>query len=352
LEGRSLIEELRPFGVRFAWAALYLNAVIFAGALGFRVIERWTWFDSFYMSATTVSSVGFMEVHPLSNDGRVLAMVLIGFGMTGLGIWWGLITALIVELDLGGWLRSRRIMQKVSRMKNHFIVCGGGRMGRIVMAEMRRSRRPFLLIENRPERVALNANESPDLAILEADATLEHTLQSAGIERAAGIAACLADDADNLLLCLTARGLRRDLTIVSRAYNEESLDKLRRAGADHVISPNITGGARMASMLLRPSVVSFLDAAIAGADDVTLHLEEAQIAPSSTLAGTTLLEAKIPQRTGLIVLAIRKGGMTGKAFYNPGPETKLDAGDVLIVLGRVEQIDGLRRYAREASDHS
>jgi voltage-gated potassium channel len=236
-------------------------------------------------------------------------------------------------------------------MKNHFIVCGGGRMGRVVMEEMRRSGKPFLLIENQSERIALNTHDHPDLSIIDADATLEHTLETAGIQKAAGLAACLADDADNLLLCLTARGVRRDITIVSRAYNEESLDKLRRAGADHVISPNITGGARMASMLLRPSVVSFLDAAMAGADDVTLHLEEAPVASDSHLAGTTLLEARIPQRTGLIVLAVRKGGMTGKSFYNPGPETKLDAGDILIVLGRLEQIDGLRRYANEPGAH-
>jgi voltage-gated potassium channel len=340
----SLREELRPFGRRFAWAGVYFSVVIALGTLAFRLVERWSWFDAFYMSVTTVSSVGFMEVHPLSDAGRSLAMILIGFGMTGLGIWWGLTTALIVELDLGGWLRRRRTMENVSRMNNHYIVCGGGRMGRVVMDEMRRSGRRFVLLENRPERAAHFLHEHPDLSLIEADATLEATLEAAGIQRAAGLAACLANDADNLLLCLTAQGLRADLTIVARAYNEESLDKLRRAGADHVISPNITSGVRMASMLLRPSVVSFLDAALTGPDDVTLHLEEAQIEPGSELAGSTLLQARLPQRTGLIVLALRKGGKIGKAIYNPGPDTGLAVGDVLIVLGRIEQIESLRGY--------
>ena len=132
---------------------------------------------------------------------------------------------------------------------------------------------------------------------------------------------------------------------MSRAYNEESFIKLRRAGADHVISPNITGGARMASMLLRPSVVSFLDAAMTGPDDVTLHLEEAEVAEGSGLAGKTLVEAKIPQQTGLIVLAVRTGGLSGQARYNPGPDTRLEPGDVVIALGRLDQVDVLRRLA-------
>lgn len=340
----SLREELAPFKRRFAWAAVYFACATAIGTLGFKLLESWSWFDSLYMAVTTISSVGFMEVHPLSDPGRFFSMGLIVLGVTGLGVWWGLTTALIVELDLAGVLRRRRIMSKVADLKNHFIVCGGGRMGRVVMGEMRSSARPFVLVENATDRVATFLHEDPELGLIEGDATSEHTLQAAGIERAAGIAACLTTDADNLMLCLTARGLKEDLTIVSRAYHEETLDKLRRAGADHVISPNITSGARMASMLIRPSVVSFLDAAVSGPDDVTLHLEEAKIAAGSALAGSTLAAAKIPQSTGLIVLAIRKGGTSGVSLYNPGPQTKLDEHDVIIVLGRLEQIERLREY--------
>lgn len=341
----SLKEELRPFGRRFAGAFLYFVVFTALGTVVFRRLEGWTWLDSLYMSVTTLSSVGYMEVHPLSSEGRIFAMLLIGAGVTGLGIWWGLTTALIVELDLGGWLRRRRSMDKISKLSKHHIVCGGGRMGRIVVSEMRRSGRPLIVIDNNAERVAMVVEQYPDVPVIEGDATLEHTLEDAGIHRASGLAACLAEDADNLLVCLTARGLRNDIPIVSRAYNEESFIKLRRAGADHVISPNITGGARMASMLLRPSVVSFLDAAMTGPDDVTLHLEEAEVAEGSGLAGKTLVEAKIPQQTGLIVLAVRTGGLSGQARYNPGPDTHLQPGDIVIALGRLDQVDVLRRLA-------
>ena len=176
------------------------------------------------------------------------------------------------------------------------------------------------------------------------DATKEHTLTLAGVEKASGLSACLAEDGDNLLLCLTARGMCPHLTIVARAAFQESLDKLRRAGADHVMSPIVTGGLRIASMLLRPSVLSYLDVATTGADEMALRLEETSIPTSSSLVGHSLAEAKIPQRTGLIVMALHRGGLAGPATHNPGPETVLQSEDVLIVLGRQDQIQKLREY--------
>jgi voltage-gated potassium channel len=273
-------------------------------------------------------------------------MVLILLGISGLGIWWGLITALILELDLGGLLRRRRVMKKVSEMTNHFIVCGGGRMGKIVVEEMNRSGQDFVLVESEDARLSDLFRQYPDIHTIEGDATKEQTLMSAGIDRAAGLAACLPKDADNILLCLTARGLCPTLTIVARAVDEETIDKLTRAGADHAISPNITGGVRVASMLLRPSVVNFLDVATTGVGDMTLRLEESEITSNSPLVGVSLAQAGIPQRTGLIVLALRRGVKAGPARYNPGPETRLEAGDVMIVLGRQEQVQQLRDYVK------
>jgi voltage-gated potassium channel len=238
------------------------------------------------------------------------------------------------------------MMREISQMSNHFIVCGGGRMGRVVIEEMVRSSRPFVLIESGPNRVAELLKDYPDISIVDGDATKEHTLTTAGIEKASGLAACLTDDADNLLLCLTARGLCPNLTIVARAVDEETLDKLSRAGADHAISPNITGGVRMASMLLRPSVVSFLDVATTGIGDMTLRLEEAEIPPGTPFVGASLADARIRERTGLVVLALKRAGKGSSIQYNPGPETKLEKDDVMIVLGREEQILRLRRYVR------
>ena len=177
----SLRQALRPFAFRFAWAAAYLLVVIAVGAVGYTLIEGWGWFDALYMSATTVTSVGFMEVRPLSPAGRTFTMALILLGITGLGIWWGLITSLIVELDLLGLLRSRRTMHALNQLADHFIVCGCGRMGRVVVSEMVAARVPFVVIDSNPQRVAMLCERFPDVLTLEDDATKEETLRAAGI---------------------------------------------------------------------------------------------------------------------------------------------------------------------------
>lgn len=340
----TLGEALRPFGRRFALAGAYFLVVFAVGTVGYKLVEDWGWLEALYMAVTTVSSVGFMEVRPLSAGGRTFTMVLIALGVTGLGIWWALTTALIVELDLGGVLRRRKIMRTIEALDNHFIVCGVGRMGRVVVAEMVQAGHDFVVVENNPDRIVLLRDSYPEALIIEGDATLEQTLNNARVDKALGLAACLAEDADNLFVCLTARALNARLTTVARAYNEESVEKLRRAGADHVVSPNFTGGIRMAFSLLRPHVVNFLDCVITEAG-IELRLEQATLPRGSHLVGLTLADAKIPQRTGLVVLALRREGQTGPPLYNPGPETRLQAGDVMIVLGRSEQVQQLRDYA-------
>jgi len=337
-----LRRALRPFAPRFAWASVYFVVVFALGTAGYMFIEHWPWFEAFYMAVTTTTSVGFMEVRPLTVPGRSFTMVLVVLGVTGLGIWWGLITALIVELDLLGLLRRRRVMNAIAHLHDHFILCGLGRMGRVVAEEMMRSEVPFVVIERDPARVDDLREEHPNLLAILEDATREASLEEAGIARARGLAACLHDDADNLLVCLTARGMRRDLTIVARADDEETIGKLRRAGASHSISPNVTGGVRMAATLIRPTVVSFLD--VTGGRDLALRMEEAEIPAGSQLVGRTLAEAQIPQQTGLMVIALRRRGEVETINYNPGPDTRLDAGDIMLVLGRQEQVVGLRNY--------
>ncbi len=340
----TLGEALRPFGQRFALAGAYFLAVFALGTVGYKLVEGWGWLEALYMSVTTITSVGFMEVRPLSPTGRTFTMALIALGVTGLGIWWALTTALIVELDLGGVLRRRKIMRTIEALDNHFIVCGVGRMGRVVVAEMVAAGHAFVVVENNRDQIATLHDSHPEALVIEGDATREQTLRNARVENALGLAACLAEDADNLLVCITARTLNPGLNTVARAYNEESVEKLRRAGADHIVSPNITGGIRMAFSLLRPHVVNFLDCVITEAG-IELRLEQATIPSESHLVGRSLAEAQIPQRTGLVVLALRGEGQSGPPLYNPGPETRLHAGDVMIVLGRSEQVQQLRDYA-------
>jgi len=343
----SFAETLRPFGSRFAGAAAYFVVVFAIATVGYRSIEGWTWFESFYMAVTTVTSVGFMEVHELSNTGRGFTTFVILLGVTGLGIWWALITALIVELDLGGALRRRRKMKSIESLKDHYIICGAGRVGRIVLREMLHADRELLVIERDVGRAQRLEDDYPDVLILCADATKERILTEARIQVASGLAACLAHDAENLLVCLTARDLSPDISTVARAYDEESMAKLRRAGADHVISPTITGGIRMASSFLRPKVLSFLDSAIVG-PDMDLRLEEAMIPDGSPLSGRSLRDAGIPQHTGLVVIALQKGSEGKRQVCNPGPETILDDGDVMIVLGHPDQLRRLNDYLRGA----
>lgn len=342
---RLLGETLRPFAGRFALAGVYFAVLLLFATVGYRFIEDWSWFDAFYMSVTTVSSVGYSEVHPLSSPGRTFTTFVIALGVTGLGIWWALTTALIVELDLGGALRRRRKMKNLENLKGHFIVCGAGRVGRMVVEEMKRAGTSMAVIESDPGRAASLEEADPELLVLCADATKERVLTQARVEHARGLAACLADDADNLLVCLTVRDLNPQLATVARAYDEESMDKLRRGGADHVIAPTLTGGIRMASTLLRPHVVSFLDTAVLG-PDVDLRLEEAEIPESSPLAGRTLAEVEIPKRTGMIVIALQRGGDRRDQVYNPGPDVRLSAGDVMIVMGAEKQLDSLDAYAK------
>jgi len=337
----SILTALRISAPRFGWAAVYFAVVLTVGTLGFQRVEGSPVFESLYMAVTTVTSVGYMEVRPLSPAGRIFAMVLIGLGVTGLGIWWGLITALIVELDLKELLRERRTMREIGKLKDHFIVCGIGNMGKIVAEEMAQSHIPYLVVEKNEGRIRELREVDPTVLVIEGDATKEHTLRDARIEKARGVAVCLTADADNLFVSLTARGLNADLTIVARAQDEEALQKLKRAGADHTISPNMTGGVRMASMLIRPSVVSFLDVATTSAG-FSLRLEETAVREGSPLTGHTLAEARIPQETGLVVLALQRSAED--FLFNPGPETRLEAGDVLVTLGRPEQITGLRAY--------
>ena len=203
----------------------------------------------------------------------------------------------------------------------------------------------YVIIERSPKRIEQGREYLPDAHILEGDATHDQVLLAAGLLNAKGLITCLSADADNLYVCLSARDLAAKVTIVARAYEEESMDKLYRAGADQVVSPNVSSAIRMASVLLRPSVVSFVDIATRS-PDLELRMEQTHVTEGSAIAGLTLGEARIPQETGLIVIAIGKHLDSGLYFvFNPSATTRLDAGDDVIVLGDEGQIERLKAYA-------
>ncbi len=338
-------EPVNVFARRVAFSLLFLGFLAVLGTVGYRLIEGWAWSDAIYMTVITLTAVGYEEVRPLSQAGRTFTMILLGGGITWMGIWFAIITSLIVGLDLTHVFRRRRQMKRIAALKEHVIVCGTGRTGRQVIHELDGLAAPWVAVERDPTRVEALMAVHPDGLIVEGDATHDDTLMGAGLHRARGLVSCLSADTDNLFVCLSARDLNPELTIVARAYEEETVDKLYRAGATHVVSPNVSGALRMASVLLRPSVVSFLDIATRSSE-LALRMEQAEIPARSRLAGQTLAQGRIPQETGLIVLALRKGGEEhdGRFVFNPVADTRMDPGDELIVLGTAEQIETLRVY--------
>lgn len=303
----------------------------------------WSLSDAFYMTVITLSAVGYQEVRPLTDAGRVLVSFLLVGGITGMGLWFALITAALVEIDLPHVFRIRRTMQKISQLSDHVVVCGAGRTGRQVVRELAAQEVPYVVIEWDAEQAERVREIDPDVLVLDEDATRDDTLEQAGIPSARALVAALSQDTDNVFVCLSARDMNPDLNVVARALDEDAADKLLRAGADQCVSPNVIGGSRMASMLLRPQVIDFLDV-VTGVGEVPLRLEEVQVPDGSSLADHSLAEASIRQKTGLIVIAISHRGVRdgGKLIYNPGPDERIRPGDALVVLGREEQVDGLR----------
>ncbi len=330
---------------RTLFVVLLVGVLTVIGTMAFLQFPGWTLSDALYMTIITLSAVGYEEVRPLSDHGRLIAALLLAGGITSMGLWFALITSAIVEMDLTNVIRLRKTRRKMMQLKDHIILCGAGRMGLQVMRELIHADVPYVVIEQDPDRAEQIRSMRDDILVVEADATRDETLDEAHIWTARGLIAALPDDVANLFVCLSAKGLRPDLEVVARASEEEGIGKLRKAGADHVISPTVTGGSRMASILLRPQVVSFLDV-VTGDEELKLRLEEFCVPAESRFVGQSLAEAQIPTKTGLIVIAIRHAGEGGAFIYNPGPDEQLRAGDVLIVLGGPEQIDSLQEASR------
>ena len=339
---------MRRYSIRFLGTALFFTSILLVGTFGYVWIERWSWGDAADMTVITLTAVGYDEIHPLSTQGRAFTSLILFGGITGLGLWFAFLTSFIVELDLANTFRRRKTLKQVKKMKNHVIVCGAGRTGSQVVEELLMAGESFVVIERDPEKTKQLQELLPDVTVIEGDATVDHFLEEAGIQRARGLIACLSADTDNLFVCLSARDQKRDLEIVARAYEEETVPKLYRAGANHVVSPNASGAIRMASFMLRPVVVSFLDVATRS-QDLTLRMEQETVSESSPLAGKPLSDIKLPQYTGLIVIGIRKKNPPEAEeeyayVFNPQAETRLDPGDIMIVLGKPEQIDKLRKF--------
>ncbi len=301
--------------------------LICVGTLGYHLIEGWSLCEAFYMTIITLSTVGFGEIHPLSEFGRLFTIILI-LGGVGVAIYvFSMVTETVVSGQLQELLGRRRLEHKIAALKGHYLICGYGRIGRhicrIIAKEV-----PFVVIENDPE--IIKEIEKAGFIYIEGDATHEDILKRAGIERAKGLVGVLPSDADNVYVTLTARSLNPKLFIIVRADEERVVRKLERAGADKVISPYLIGARRMALTILRPAVTDFLELATPETS-LELQLEEVVVKAHSELVGKKLIESGIRQFSGAIILAVRK--VTGEMIFNPPPGYILGEDDTLVALG-------------------
>jgi voltage-gated potassium channel len=327
--------ELRQ---RFMFAVGLVALVASLGTAGYVLIEGWGFTDALYMTVITLASVGFKEVHDLSLTGRIFTIFLIvgGVGTVAYALSAG--AKIILEGELREVYGRRRLEKKIKELKHHYIVCGYGRMGKIICRELREKDIKFVVVEKQPDVFV----ESDDYLVFHGDATKDEVLKELGIEKAKGLVSVLPTDAENLFVVLSARGLNPALFIVARAGEEGSEQKLLRAGADKVVSPYHIGGLRIAHTVLKPAVVDFIEFATKSGN-IDLQMEEIRIQESSSLVGKSLDECGIGRELGIIIVAIKKPN--GEMRFNPTFRSSIKAGDTLIALGEIAKLKNLEEMA-------
>ena len=339
----SLTSSLHPPGKNRASLRIGVIAVGCAIGLGtvvFHRIEGWSILDSLYVTAQTVTTVGFGDLAPRTIWGRAFATV---FMMVGVGIvLYALTSAVqsIVQSEMVATFGQRRLSRKMSKLRNHFIICGAGRVGSHLIRSLQGSDETFIVIESNKQQVSQLVDLG--IAVLVRDATLEESLIEAGVEKAKGLAACLPNDADNVYVVLTARDLNPDIHIVARAAEEQAEAKLIRAGANRVVAPTIIGGHRMAMALTKPAVGDFLDSITA--NQLDLGFEQLEVEPMSSFVGRRLSETNIRSQLNIVIVSIRR--VNGDIVFNPNAEAVIQAGDMLIAIGSAESLAQLTALAR------
>ena len=313
-----------------------IAATLTIGTVGYTLIDHYPVFDAFYMTVETMTTVGYAEIHPLSRAGRIFNSFLIFFGVGTIFIAIGVMTQTIVELELGETIGKRRIKRMIDKLKDHYIVCGFGRVGRGAATELKRAGVPFVIVDIRPERAEQAIADG--LVAVAADSTRDEVLRQVGVERARGLVAALASDADNLFVLLSAKGINPGIFVAARAAEESAEAKMRRAGADTVFAPYSITGHRLAQSMLRPHVVQFIDFATKDIG-MDVSLEQVRVSEASKAVSHTIHELQLGREVGVIVMAIRKA--SGAMLFNPPADTPVSAGDYLIVMGQQQNLRAL-----------
>ncbi len=305
------------------------------------VIENWPFFDALYMTVITITTVGYGEIRTVTEPGRIFTIILIFLGMGIMAYFVGVVAQAMVEFQITTIIGRRKLGLLKKSIKNHYIICGYGRIGRIIAHELKNSDKPVLVIDRDP--ASRDLLESERIPYIIDDASSEDVLLEAGIERAKGLVAVVSSDADNVFIVLTARGINPNLMIVSRADDEKAQKKLLRAGANRVVMPYLIGGQKMANTILRPVVTDFLEFTVHD-KDIELKLEELKVEAGSRLDGVTLIDSGVRQETNIIIVGIRK--TDGNMVFNPSSDTRIEAGDTLIALGSGPDLSKLEKSLR------
>ncbi|MEW6267442.1 MAG: potassium channel protein [Thermodesulfobacteriota bacterium] len=324
---------------RLLISALVGLVIIAVGTAGYVFLERWNPLDALYMTVITLSTIGFGEVHPLSPAGRTFTLLLVVFGVGNAAYLVGQFTRLLVEGSLRQVLGRRKLEAQIKKLQGHYLVCGYGRIGRLVAQEISARKLPVVVIEKDPE--ALEQLEKDGRLYVKGEASDEDCLLAAGITSAVGLISAVSSDADNLYVVITARDLNPDLFILTRASEERSFKKLLGAGADQVISPYLLGARKMAQTILRPAVSDFIETMVHNAAGLNLAMEEILVTPDSSLKDITLLESNIRRDLDLIVIAIKTA--EGRMLFNPSAQALIQVGDTLIAMGQRDNMDRLAR---------
>ncbi len=319
---------------RLLWGILWLICVIIFGVLGYEIIEGWNFLDSLYMTITTITTVGYREVHELSDGGRIFSIFLMIGGIGGALYTLSGIVGFVVEGNIGTEWERRKMQNRINDLKGHFILCGYGRVGEEIANTFADEKVAFVVIENRQECIDLI--QKTEYLFINGDATRDDVLKNAGIERARGLIAAVGSDTDNTYITLSARGLCPNIYIEARASNAEAVTKLERSGANRVILPHAIGGRRMALLALRPAVVDFIDN-VTYSRGREMQVENVDITADSKLIGKTI--RMTGEKTGITTLAIQKKGHVLKP--NPAGDEIIEDGDTLIVIGTRKQLTSL-----------